>query len=243
MIQLTQIYPFLIIPLLTGIVGSAISAWRVPGVGFRRLIQQGAAGLILAAVGGIILPLLVREQTLLPLLGGFGAGATLILGVQAIIPRFERKQEEATLPITEVVTAAIAYWAGGLLIGASFATGPVSGALIALAVTSEILVLSVSMVTLLRRNEVSRSLSFAMTCALALIIGAGLAPGIAVSNLLAGAPLHLVLAFAAAALLTVVVEGTLSEAQSNQPTTAATTAFALSFLALFVIELLLGSAA
>jgi zinc transporter ZupT len=241
--QLTQIYPFLILPLLTGIVGSAGAAWRVPGARFHVLIQQGAAGLILAAVGGIILPLLVREQTLLPLLGGFGAGTALMLGIRAIVPRFERRQEEGALPITEVVTVAIAYWASGLLIGTGFATGPVGGALIALVVTGQILVLSVSMVTLLRSNEVSRGLAFAMTCALALMIGAGLAPGIAVSNLLVGAPLHLVLAFAAAALLTVVVESALAEASSSSSTTAATAAFAISFVILFVIELLLGSAA
>lgn len=237
-----QIYPFLITPLLTAILGCAIAAWRVPGAGFRGLLQQGTAGLMFATVGGIVLPRLVREQALLPLLGGCGGGAALVLSIRVIAPRFKQQGEEATIPITEVATAAIAYWASGLFIGAGFATGFTSGALIALAVTSEILALSVLTVTQLRHNEVSRMIAFALTCTLALLIGAGLSAGIVVSNLITGPALYLVLAFAAATLLCVVVESVRSEAASTARATVAIVAFSFGSLALFMIKLVLGTA-
>lgn len=242
-IQLGQIYPFLILPLLTGIIASAAAAWRVPGTRVRGLLQLGAAGLMFGAVGGIVLPQLVRDRALLPLIVGFGAGSALVLGVRSVVQRLQRSAEEDPLPITEIVTAALGYWASGLFIGVGFALGPASGGLLALSATGLILVLSVSTVALLRQKEVSRGLAFALVCALALLIGAGLVMGVGVSNLLTGSALNAVLAFAAAALLCVVAEGMLAEAASVRLTPMATAVFSLGFLALFVLEIVLRPAA
>lgn len=195
------------------------------------------------AVGGIVLPQLVRDRALLPLIGGFGAGSALVLGVQSAVRRLQRSDEAELPPMMAIVTAILGFWTSGLFTGAGFALGPTTGSLLALSATGAIFVLSASTVAHLRQKEVSRGMAFAVVCALALLIGAGLVTGVGISNLLTGPALNVVLAFAAAALLCVVVEGVFAEAASARLSPVATAVFNLGFLALFVLEIILRPAA
>ena len=124
----------------------------------------------------------------------------------------------------------------GLLVGTGAAVSAETAKIIAIALTVEVLFLSLSVALRLISCGASRFMAAAVTAGLSLVVAVGAILGALVLRGAGDAVLSLVLAFAAAALLWLVVEELLVEAHDTpeRPWTAAM--FFVGFLALFCLE-------
>jgi ZIP family zinc transporter len=135
----------------------------------------------------------------------------------------------------------------GLLVGVGFALGARQGILLAAALTGCTISLGLAMAVSIVRFGATPRHSVMITSTMALLPIAGAAAGSLLTTLLKGGWLTAVLAFTCAALLYLVAEELLVEAhESQQPKheSALTTAiFFAGFLAILVVDMLMGSSA
>lgn len=230
--------------------GAGVAAWRRPGPQLTSAIQHFAAGVVLAALAGEVLPDLRREGHLGPVLLGFTTGVVLLLGLGAYAERQEAAGERsegregsderpgdrrASLPLGLLIAIAIDLLIDGLLVGLGVTLGNKQGRIITIALTIEILFLAVSVSIGLLDRGVARaraglvSGALGLFCAVGAILGAA-ALGSASPTVLAG-----VLAFGAAALLYLVVEELLVEAHEAKETPLLAAMFFVGFIGLFAI--------
>ena len=66
-VPLQEIVAVTLVPVATAIAGGAIAVWRAPGEQLRSIIQHFAAGVVLAAVAGELLPEITKETARLAL--------------------------------------------------------------------------------------------------------------------------------------------------------------------------------
>ena len=233
------------------LLGGAAAVFRPPGVRLQSVIQHFAAGVVFAAVAGELLPELMHEAAPLPTVLGFALGVGLMLGVKRLTERGpaegaspEAATPEAATPEADdtrglVTAVAVDVTIDGLLVGVGFAAGTEAGILLTVALSLEVLFLSLATAAALLRAEASRTRVLATSAGLAALLIAGASVGGLAAGALTGGLLAAVLAFGVAALLYLVTEELLVEAHETEDTPLATATFFAGFLALLLLEMAL----
>lgn len=222
-----------VFPVVAGAVGGAVAAWRPPSAAVVSGVQHLAAGIVLAAVAGEVLPELRDQGPLWLMVIGFSAAVVLLL----LMSRFEGHGDQASgVPVGFLVVVGVDLAIDGLLVGASAAVNRDTATVITVALTAEVLFLGLAVALQLIRSGMGRFAAAAITAGLSLIVGVGALIGAAVLTDASAAVLTLVLAFAAAALLWLVVEELLVEAHETPDRPWMAALFFVGFLALFVLE-------
>jgi ZIP family zinc transporter len=224
-------------PVAAAIIGSVVSVLRPPGPKLTSAVQHFAAGVVLAALAGEILPDLRHEGNLGWAVAGFTGGTAVMLALGALGRKLESKPKNAAsnVPPGLLIAVGIDLLLDGLLVGLSSTLGSKQGSILTIALTIEILFIGLSVATSLnhtglgRRRSVLISSSLGLSTALGAILGAALLAGAS------SAILALVLAFGAAALLYLVVEELLTEAHEQEETTLLGATFFLGFLTIYIL--------
>lgn len=230
-------------PVTAAGVGAGVAAWRRPGPRLTSGVQHFAAGVVMAALAGEVLPDLRAQGHLRAVLAGFSVGVAALLALGAYAQRAEAKASgpatrtlpTTALPIGLLVAVAIDLVIDGLLVGLGATFGAKQGLVLTVALTIEILFLAVSVVVQLLELGHSPLRAGLVAGSLGLATAVGAVGGAA---LLAGssrATLAAVLAFGAAALLYLVVEELLTEAHEVDETPLLAAMFFVGFIALFTL--------
>ena len=224
-----------VLPVLAGILGAVIAVLRPPPPAVVSGVQHFAAGVVMAAVAGEVLPQLSERGPLWLIVVGFAAGVAVLVGMRHLEGE-ESSPGAGGLPVVFLIVVGVDLFIDGLLVGTGAAVSAETAKIIAIALTVEVLFLSLSVALRLISCGASRFMAAAVTAGLSLAVAVGAILGALVLRGAGDAVLSLVLAFAAAALLWLVVEELLVEAHETpeRPWTAAM--FFVGFLALFCLE-------
>lgn len=232
------------IPIAATILGGSLAAIRPPSARLRSMVQHFAAGVVFAATAGEILPELHHARSPIPTLIGFVLGVALMLVVKELTHHAEEEEKEEegaehAKPVKSLLIAVgIDIAIDGVLVGVGFAAGSTQGIMLTIALTLEVMFLGVSTAAALTKSGASRARTIAVTCFLAVLLGAGSLVGATLLATLSGPWLVGVLAFGAAALLYLVTEELLVEAHEVPETPMTTAVFFLGFIVLFLIEMM-----
>ncbi len=222
-------------PVLAGVIGSVVAVLRSPSPPVVSGVQHFAAGVVMAAVAGEVLPQLRERGPLWLIVVGFCAGVAVMLAMRRFAPD-EADGGVGVLPIGLLLAVGVDLFIDGLLVGSGAAVSTRTAVVIAIALTIEVLFLGVSVALQLTNSGVSRPLAATLTSGLSLLVAVGAVLGAAVLGEAPDAVLGLVLAFAAAALLWLVVEELLVEAHETPERPWMAAMFFVGFLALFCLE-------
>ncbi|HOF63169.1 MAG TPA: ZIP family metal transporter [Dermatophilaceae bacterium] len=244
-------------PVLASIVGAVIAAVRPPGPRTISGVQHFAAGVVMAALVGEIMPELRKEGHLEWTVVGFAAGTALVLAlgaygrhteahaageIPAHKPRFGSWRRQAVaaagakaLPIGMLGAVAVDLLLDGVLVGLGVRLGTTQGVILTIALTLEILFLGLSVVSELHEGGMAKTHAVMMCIGLGLTtavgaIGAALLLGDVSTSIMSA-----VLAFGAAALLYLVVEELLVEAHEERESVWLGAMFFLGFIVIYVL--------
>lgn len=135
-----------------------------------------------------------------------------------------------------ITTVGVDVFIDGLIVGIGFAAGAKEGILLTIALTIELLFLSLSVAATFSGANVSRRKVLTTTFAIALLLPLGAALGVVLLAGLSGPLLAGFFAFGLVALLYLVTEELLVEAHETPDTPFTTAIFFVGFLLLIVIE-------
>lgn len=228
------------VPALVALSGGLLAAVWSPDRSTRSLIQHFAAGVVLAALAVELLPEIGREHAP-PLVtaGSFALGSLFMYGLKLWTLRLEHQAEISATP-KGVGTAGLLLATfidvamDGFIIGAGFAAGAETGAILALGLSVELLFLGLALASEATKGWriVAISGALGITVLTFSLIG---------NYLLAGASHTLIggtLAFSAAALLYLVTEELLMEAHEVEEKPISTLVLFAGFLAFWCIQLM-----
>ena len=231
--SLETVLTYTLIPVVVTIIGGTIAAYRSPGEKTRITVQHFAAGVVFAAVGLELLPELVTNLKILPLIIGFSSGVALMLAVRWITERVEGERGSGGL----VIAAGVDVFIDGLLMGVSFDVGLKAGIIITIALSIELLFLALSVASSLAKEGRSKSRIILTTIILSLLVLIGATLGGTLLEGIHGSGLEGIIAFAVAALLYLVIEELLVEAhKGGQDSAFSTTMFFVGFLIVLILE-------
>lgn len=233
-------------PVAAGAIGSTVAAVRRPGPRLVSGIQHFAAGVVIAALAGELLPDLRHEGNLGWVAAGFTAGVVLVLSLAAYGRRLDGEREStprtstgdrvaATVPIGLLVTVAIDLLVDGVLVGLGAQLGSTQALILTIALTLEILFLSLSLAAELNDRGLSARRAALVCTALGMSTAVGAIAAAAILSGVGPAVLAFVLAFGAAALLYLAVEELLVEAHEEAETALLGAMFFAGFLAIYVL--------
>lgn len=238
-------------PVAAGVIGSTIAALRRPGPRLMSGIQHFAAGVVIAALAGELLPDLRDKGHPSWAVAGFTAGVALVLALAAYGRRLDQQAESArssakdvrlaaAIPIGLLATVAIDLLIDGVLVGLGAQLGSSEALILTIALTLEILFLSLSLAAELSDGGMTPRRA-ALTCsALGLATAVGAIASAAVLSGVGSGVLAFVLAFGAAALLYLAVEELLVEAHEEAETALLGAMFFAGFLAIYVLAVIGG---
>lgn len=228
-------------PVGAAVVGSLVAVWRRPGPRLMSGVQHFAAGVVMAALIGEVMPDLREEGRLPWAVIGFCVGVVVMLSLGAWGRRLEDRDRAVSrtagyvLPVGLLAAVGIDLLLDGLLVGLGVTLGSTAGLVLTIALTIEILFLSLSVVGELTDLGVPRARSALLCIGLGLATAVGAVGGAA---LLGGAGPELlaaVLAFGCAALLYLAVEELLVEAHEEKETPLLGAMFFLGFLIIYIL--------
>ena len=224
---------YVLIPVVVTIIGGIVAAYKSPGEKTRITVQHFAAGVVFAAVALELLPELVTNLEILPLIIGFSAGVALMLLVRKFSEKLEGKEGSSGL----VIASGVDVFIDGLLIGVSFDVGLKAGIIITIALAIELLFLALSVAASLAQAGKSKTRIILTTVVLALLVLIGATIGGSLLQGIHSSGLEVMIAFAVAALLYLVTEELLVEAHRGQEDSAfSTTMFFVGFLIILILE-------
>jgi ZIP family zinc transporter len=239
--QFAESFPYILLATGAGLLGSIIALFWSPSTKVRSAIQHFAAGAVLAAVASNVIPEIERIGSLAGIMGGFMAGGLLMIVMKWFVVRFERKQKQAGgLPVGLAAAAAVDTFIDGVIISAGFSANQQVGVLLAIALSLELLFLTLSVGVEFREINFGTWQSLAVTGGIALLQLVG---AIAAGFFLADAPetiLAIVLAFGAAALIYLIAEELLVENVQAEESIFSTVTLFSGFLVLLALKLLGG---
>lgn len=234
---LEKILAYTLIPVVATIAGGVVAAFRAPGEKIRISVQHFAAGIVFAAVAAELLPELVTNLRVIPLLAGFSAGVALMLAARWFMGRLEKNRESGEKGSGGLLIASgVDVFIDGLLVGISFEIGLREGIIITLALTIELLFLAISVASSLVKYNAGKTKIIASTTLLALLVLVGATLGGTVLQGMSGGGLDFMIAFATAALLYLVTEELLVEAHEGPDTAFTTAMFFVGFLSILILE-------
>ncbi len=216
------------IPVLATLCGAWLALVRPPGQATVSAVQHLAAGVVVAAAAAEVLPGLRHSGAEWAVAFGGGAGILLMLAIRWLD---ERMQGTTGL----LATVGLDVLVDGLVLGAAATAGERAGALLAVALTLEVLFLGLSLAPELAEKFRSRGKVLAVVGAVVLLLPLGAATG----GLITALPRFwqdCFLAFALVALLYLVVEELLAEAHQQPDTPLATALFFVGFLGLLILD-------
>lgn len=228
---MSAVWWFALLPLGVTAVGSAWFVRRPPGPRVASAIQHLAAGIVFYAAAGELLPQVVHDGGAWSAVLGGAVGIAAMLALRAFAAR-------AGGPTGMVGAAAIDALIDGLVLGLAFQAGERQGLLLAIALSIEFLFLGLSLVGAFPSEAgMGRKLGATLAVPLAVPLGVLLAQPVgATPPAWQGAAF----AFGLIALLYLVTEELLVEAHEKPDTAWASAMFFVGFLALEVIDQLLG---
>ncbi len=225
---------FSLIPLAAAVAGGVLASFWTPGSGARSYIQHFAAGVVLAAVTGELLPEVVEsEGHVLAAVAGFVVALAVMLAIK-LLGHSGKAGGAASLTVTAGVDTLV----DGFVIGLGFVVGGGTGSLLAVALAIELFFLSLSAAASVGQSGKSSRWMVGVGSGLGALVVIGTAAGVI---LLAGAPAALVtavLAFGAVALLYLVTEELLVAVGNVPETPWHTLVLFAGFILVFVIEML-----
>lgn len=221
-------------PVVAAVVGSAIAAVRRPGEVFTSAVQHLAAGIVLAAVVGEILPELRNEGRLPWAVAGFALGVAVMLTLGAYGRRVDAQRAGAA-PVGFLVAVGIDLLLDGLLVGLAVQLGSTQGLILTIALTLEVLFLALSVVGELTDRGFDARRAALICAGLGLLTAVGAIAGALVLGGVGPTGLAFGLAFGAAALLYLAIEELIAEAHGTKETTLLSGMFFLGFLVIYVL--------
>ncbi|TDI91580.1 MAG: transporter [Candidatus Dadabacteria bacterium] len=231
--SLQTVLTYILIPVVVTIIGGIIAAYRSPGGKTRITVQHFAAGVVFAAVAIELLPELVTNMQLLPLIIGFSSGVALMLVVRWGSEKFEGGQGSGSF----VIAAGVDVFIDGLLMGVSFDVGIKEGIIITVALSIELLFLALSVSSNLANEGKSKLRIIATAIILSLLVLVGATLGGTLLEGIHRTGIDVIIAFAVAALLYLVTEELLVEAHRGEQDSAfSTTMFFVGFLIVIILE-------
>ncbi|TQR87689.1 ZIP family metal transporter [Mycobacterium hodleri] len=232
-------------PVAASAIGAGIAAVRPPGPRVVSAIQHFAAGVVISALAGEVLPDLRSEGHLGWAATGFVCGTALVLGLAAYGRRVDGREPKTgtsarSLPLGMLAAVAIDLLIDGLLVGLGVRLGSTQALILTIALTLEILFLSLSLVAELTERGLSATRATAVCTGLGLVTAVGAVVSVAVLAGVGTAVLAFVLAFGAAALLYLALEELLVEAHDQAETTFLSAMLFAGFLCIYVLGELAG---
>jgi ZIP family zinc transporter len=220
-----------VFPVAAAGVGACVAAVRRPTPALMSGVQHFAAGVVVAAVVGEVLPDLRDRGHWSWAVGGFVVGVALVLALGAWGRSLDRRPRAAAaaLPVGLVATVGIDLLLDGALVGLGASLGTAQAVILTAALTIEILFLALSV-----QGELAEG-GLTPWRAAGLAAGLGLATGVGAllsAALLSGAgegPVAATLALGAAALLHLAVEELLVEAHEEDETVLRSAMFFVGF--------------
>lgn len=237
--ELPRILSFTLVPLTATLLGGIIAAYRQPRDHWQSFFQHFAAGVVLAAVAGEVLPEVDKLHNSLGILLGFGLGVGFLLSLERFLSRYEEAADSSTkgFPTALVIIVGVDVFLDGLLMGSSFGAGERVGTLITAALTVELLFLGLSTAGAMAKGGASPRTIITATALIVVGLALGALIGGAFLSGFTGFWLEVVLSFGAAALLYLVVEELLTEAHQVTETPLLTASFFVGFLAFYMFEI------
>ncbi|MFC5135544.1 MULTISPECIES: ZIP family metal transporter [Haloferacaceae] len=232
---LVQALSYTMLAVVAAMVGGVIAVFRPPSARMESNVQHFAAGVVTAAVASELLPD-VHDSAPAVVVVGFALGVTAMLGIHRLTGIIERRNVGGSLGSATglLITIGIDMTIDGVLIGVTFLTEATTGVIIAVALAIEVLFLGVTGVIALPSDTgITRKL--AVPAAFGALLTAGVVVGVVALEGVSGAPIALILAFGAAALLYLVTEELLVKAQKVPETPVSTTLFFCGFLSIFLL--------
>ncbi len=223
---------YTLIPVAAIILGGFLSLYRRPGPALVSAMQHLAAGVVFAAAATEILPQIKHEASPVATLVGGAAGVALMLLLKELEARVRG-------PLAMLGAVGIDILVDGLVLGLAFLAGERAGLLLAIALTLEVLFLSMTVTAELGESVASRRRIIVYVVALALLfpVGTALASPIA---LLPPTVIVGFLSFGLMSLLYLVTEELLAEAHERPDSPLISAMFFVGFLALLLLEELMG---
>jgi ZIP family zinc transporter len=226
-------------PALVALCGGVLAAVWTPGNQTRSQIQHFAAGVVLAALAVELLPEIEREHAPgLVLAASFALGSIFMYALKLWTLQLEHQAEQSTqthkLSTGLLLATFIDVATDGFIIGAGFAVGGETGAILAIGLSVELLFLGLALTS----NATKGWRIIAISGALGVTV---LVFSVLGSLLLAGASHAVIggtLAFSAAALLYLVTEELLMEAHQVEEKPISTLVLFAGFLAFWSIQLI-----
>lgn len=234
---LVQALSYTALAVVAAMVGGVIAVYRPPSPQMESNIQHFAAGVVTAAVTAELLPD-VHERAPLIVVLGFAIGVATMLGIHRLSKTIDKRDIGGQYASAAgfLIIVGIDMTIDGVLIGVSFLDNPNTGIIIAVALAIEVLFLGVAGVVALPKD-----MGMARKLAVPAVFGLLLASGVTLSVLalggVTGAPIAVILAFGAAALLYLVTEELLVKAGKVPETPVSTTLFFVGFLAIFLLDM------
>lgn len=232
--MLQQALLFTLIPLAAAVASGVVSSFWKPSPTARSYIQHFAAGVVLAAVTGELLPEVVEStQHVLAAVVGFVVALGLTVGIK-VMSHSGGGQGATSLTISAGVDTLV----DGFVIGLGFVVGGGTGPLLAVALAVELFFLALSTAASVGESGKSNWWMIAIASSLGLLIVVGALGGVL---LLGGAPelvVTAVLAFGSVALLYLVTEELLVGVRNVPETPWHTLVLFAGFILIFVIEMI-----
>ncbi len=233
--MLQQALLFTLIPLSAAVASGVVASFWTPGPSARSYVQHFAAGIVLAAVTGELLPEVVEStQHVLAAVVGFALGIVLMLGIKLASHVGGSHGGGASL----VVTAGVDTLVDGFVIGLGFVVGGGAGALLAVALAIELFFLGLSASASVGQSGKSGGWTLVVGSGLGVLVMVGSAAGVILLGGASESVVTAVLAFGSIALLYLVTEELLVGVRNVPETPWHTLVLFSGFILVFVIEML-----
>lgn len=227
-------------PVVATTIGGVVAAYTPSLARWRGLILYFAAGVVFSVVAVELLPEIIRHAQVSAVVTGFTLGVAVMLSVRTLTARLSGEGPSASDGTTEnpaglLVAVGVDFLLDGLLLGIGFAAGAKIGILLALAETAEQLAVGLALAGELVKAGATRSRAALITAGLSLLVFVTAIGGATTLSGLSAAWTEGVLSFGLAALLFLVTEELLREAQEEPETLMATAMFFVGFLLFLII--------
>jgi ZIP family zinc transporter len=234
---LVQALSYTALAVVAALIGGVIAIARPPGPQMESNIQHFAAGVVIAAVAAELLPDVHGRAPQVVVLG-FAIGVATMLGIHRLSKTIEHRDVGGQFAGAAglLITVGIDMLIDGVLIGVTFLDNPDTGVIIAVALAIEVLFLGVAGVVALPQ-EMGVAKKLAVPTGFGLLLVSGVTGGVLVLEGVSGAPIAIILAFGAAALLYLVTEELLVKAGKVPETPVSTTLFFVGFLSIFLLDM------
>ncbi len=232
-----KIILFSLIPVFTMVVGGIIAIIKKTNGNVRSFILHFAAGVVFSVVAVELLPDIVKNHQPLQVIIGFTLGLIVMLLIRKFAEDKEGKEvtvNKSKLPVSLLVAIGVDIFIDGLLLGIGFSAGGVTGMLLAIALSIELLSLGMATATELGDNNLSKPRAMGIIALLAMVFFVSAVLGATLLHNLSHSAMEIVLSFGLSALLFLVTEELLTEAHEEKETVWHTSAFFGGFL-LFLI--------